>query len=405
MSKYGFYVKLESYIEKIVMKDLMKGNPGIGGTQYLFLMVAFLLRQRGYDIVIFSDIEELEYGIIKCHNNSELSELCVSKKIKKLVVNAYGNDFILNDELLYKNGIKVVFWAHNTLDFFMRKKIVNAKNIPLIVCVSENQYKNMKGTGLEAISTYVNNFITSRFYDESTRTSLAAEKVIYIGALFPNKGCHNLIKIWKLVNKCKPNAQLVIIGGSSIYGSKVKTGTIGVTDKVYEMLISHYWKRIDNPSTIKFVGGKSWKEIPDLISDAKVGIINPSHFQFDETFCMSAVELEAYGIPIISRYRNDGLSTTVLNGVTGYLYEKDKDIASAVVSLMDDKLTLQKMSDNAREYAKRFIEDESISRWEQILADNCSCEQKLYTRFRCKDIARFFDDTKMIIYKVIRRFF
>ena len=99
MYKVAFAIKLKAYIDKITWDKLENGNPGIGGTQYLFLMVVFALRKRGYKVFLYSDVELNKYEIMQYKNNKELIELCCRDKIEKLVLNAYGrHEQVLNDK-------------------------------------------------------------------------------------------------------------------------------------------------------------------------------------------------------------------------------------------------------------------------------------------------------------------
>ena len=285
----------------------------------------------------------------------------------------------------------------------MRSKLSKSLNVPQIVCVSENQMANMNGIGYENISTYINNFITTSFYNRIKPTSLNSKKIVYIGALFPNKGCHNLIKIWSLVNRMDPSLELIVIGGSSVYGSKIKKGSIGVTDRAYELLINWYLQKVDDKKSVRFVGSKNWNEILELISDARVGVVNPSYFRFDETFCMSAVEMQAGGLPIVSRYRNDGLVSTIDDEKTGYLCKSDKDIASAIVRLSNDDILCRKMSVNARKKAKQFLDEDSIDSWVGLLNTEFTVKKIPKCHFQINDLIRLRDDFKMTLYKIARR--
>ena len=80
------------------------------------------------------------------------------------------------------------------------------------------------------------------------------------------------------------------------------------------------------------MGAKGWEYIDKFVSTFRLGIVNPSHYMRDETFCLSAVEMAAHGLPVISRQRHDGLQTTIIHGKTGYLEKNNKDIAERIIT-------------------------------------------------------------------------
>ena len=133
------------------------------------------------------------------------------------------------------------------------------------------------------------------------------------------------------------------------------------------------------------MGAKGWKEIDKMIPRARVGIVNPSHYMRDETFCMSAIELEAHEIPIVSRQRQDGLNTTIIHGETGYLEKKDVDIAKRIVELLHSKKRSIEMGQMARCYVHRFTPENEICKWKEIVDSSRYIECQIASRGRSKD--------------------
>ena len=197
---------------------------------------------------------------------------------------------------------------------------------------------------------------------------------------------HNLLEIWKYVEKEEPLAQLYIFGGANVWNPNAVVGRNGAADIYYDRVIQRRFNKLAHPENIHFMGAKGWKDIDKMIFEARVGIVNPSHYMRDETFCMSAIEMEAHGIPVVSRQRRDGLNTTICHGITGYLEEKDKDIARRIIELLHNKEHSREMGKNARSYVCRFTPENELYKWKAI-ADRTANDAENHTviAMRSKD--------------------
>ena len=84
--------------------------------------------------------------------------------------------------------------------------------------------------------------------------------------------------------------------------------------------------------------------------------------------------MEAHKIPVVSRQRNDGLNTTILNEKTGFLGKTDREIAKYISLLLHDQSKSMKMGDAARCFARNFTPDNEIYKWKSIAenTDNCT---------------------------------
>lgn len=369
--KIAFYIELKDKKETLQFSDLDAGNPGIGGTQYLFLLTVKYLNRlygTGYAVLLTDGdfgIEDTEIIVDYVSDEKEAVHYCEEHMISVLTFNANIADRV-NAEV-FDTSVRLILWAHNTLTEKRQQIVAQTASIERVVCVSESQYRNMVDTPCYDKCTYINNVIPSWFYNNSTLSDYSETKAVYIGSIMPQKGVHNLLEIWRHVEKRAPEAQLYIFGGASIWNHNVKLGSSGVADQYYDRIIQRRMKKLQHPENVHFMGAKGWKDIDGMIKTARVGIVNPSHYMRDETFCMSAVEMEAHGIPIVSRQRQDGLGTTIQHGETGFLEEQDIHIAERIVSLLKDDVLCHQMGVVARETAKEFVVEHEVFKWHDIV--------------------------------------
>lgn len=380
--RIAFYCELEKLKNKLVSVDLEGGNPGIGGTQYLFLLTVKYLNEiygENYCILLTDTKIDLQGNGIKTKFVNDVKgaiQYCEDNNIEFITINANIVDKI-NDKSIWKRNVKFLIWAHNTVNRKIQTIVARNDNIHRLVCVSEKQYLNMVDTKCFNKCTYISNMVTGTFLNNASYSNHSRKKVVYVGSIYPQKGVHNLLDIWKYVLKEEPDAILHIIGGSQVWNPNISTGELGITEPEYEKIIKRKLKKISNMNSVKFLGPMGWNDIRDVLKDVRVGIVNPSYYRRDETFCMSAIEISAHGIPIVSRAKGDGLVSTVINGKTGYLESDNRKIASRIITLLKEDGLSEYMGKNAREYAETFNVISVIDSWEKIMGlEKCNVSNK-----------------------------
>ena len=203
----------------------------------------------------------------------------------------------------------------------------------------------------------------------------------------PQKGAHNLLEIWKYVEEKLPHAQLYIFGGANVWNANAKLGSGGYADPFYERVLQKRLKKLSHPENIHFMGAKGWDFIDSFIPTFRLGIVNPSHYRRDETFCLSAIEMAAHGLPVVSRQRHDGLATTVFHNKTGYLEKNDKEIADRIISIVSDPEKSRKMGLAGREYAEAFLAKTVVPKWRELAENQDDAESAKGIAFFSKDSA------------------
>lgn len=373
-SQIAFYIGLNNSKKLLKDAELEIGNPGIGGTQYLFLLTVKKFNNIYGDnqAILLTDgefgLEDREVPFSLVGTEVDAIRYCEKNHIGVLVFNANVLDHICKKYLDTK--IRIVLWAHNTLSWKRQLIAAQTRSIQRVVCVSEKQFENMKDTPCWNKCDYINNVIPYEFYRNATLSKHDKPVAIYVGSVMPQKGVHNLLEIWRYVEQREPTAQLYIFGGANVWNPSTNLGSYGTADIYYGRVIQRRLDKLKHPENIHFMGTKGWKDIDKMISSARVGIVNPSHYMRDETFCMSAIEMETHEIPIVSRQRYDGLNSTIQHGVTGYLQEKDKDIAEYIIELLQNEKKSEQMGKAARIFASKYVPEKELYRWKKITETN-----------------------------------
>ena len=84
-----------------------------------------------------------------------------------------------------------------------------------------------------------------------------------------------------------------------------------------------------------------------------------------ETFCLSAVEFEQQGIPVVT-YNGFGLLDTVQNGVTGFRIRGHKKLAKKIIRLIEDKALNIQMGNQGQSFTnENFNTQKIIPQWIQ----------------------------------------
>jgi glycosyltransferase involved in cell wall biosynthesis len=90
------------------------------------------------------------------------------------------------------------------------------------------------------------------------------------------------------------------------------------------------------------------------------------HPGYDETFCISALEALASGLPVIT-FNRTALAERVVNNVNGYIVETFEEMATKAINLVANKSQLTKLSNNASRSSKKFCWNNVAHTWNKYL--------------------------------------
>lgn len=357
MIKIGVEIPDEKF-SGIDLSNPELGNPGVGGSEYLFTLLASQLKKRGLDITIY------HYSENTLPENSR--DYMVKDSISMLnKATSDGINILIHQvgktiewyQALEKTCINSVAWAHVYLEYSELKAIRKCKNVKRVVFVGKEEYDSYIDDDIIEKATYIFNMIPMQTV-ACKRELNNKKRVTYVGSLVPAKGFHKLAQIWPEIIKRVPSAELYVIGNGKVYDRNAKLGKFGISQEDYENSFMKYLT--DNQGNIlpsvRFLGIVG-NEKSDIFKNTSIGIVNPT--ALTETFCVSAVEMEYTYVPVISK-RKWGLLDTIDDGRTGYLFRKSSDFIEKMVYLLNNDELNQKMGENAHEFVKEKFDMEKI---------------------------------------------
>lgn len=360
MIKFGIELP-DNKITEIDFTDLKEGNPGVGGSEYLFALLGLYLNENGKNI----DCCIYHYN----HNKLPCSEKVVANEYDMLDrMEEDGIDVFVYQvnkprdwyEKLKNTQLKAMAWAHVYPEYYEQREIIECSNVSRVVFVSKEEYDSYIDSDLIEKSTFIYNMMnTNKEYSERM---FEKKEVTYIGSLVPAKGFHVLAKCWKKILEKVPDAQLNVIGTGRVYDRGAKLGRYEIADENYENYFMKFLTTDDGKilPSVHFLGLLG-EEKEQIFEKTMVGIVNPT--ALTETFCMSAIEMELSGVPVVSK-KKGGLLDTVKNNTTGFLCKSESEFINNVVLLLKNQMLNKKMGIAAKQYVKNTFEAEIvIHRW------------------------------------------
>ena len=361
----GFYFNDKGFTG-LDLRFPFKGNNGVGGTQYCFLMLEALIRYSNHKIVFYHYNENIlpsgiDERLIK--HREDILDFIDSDNIDIIVFKTEGvNDFIKG---LSHLNVHSIAWAHNYIFTREINEYYNNPSISRVVFVGHEMYDRYVDHPIIQKSNYIFNMFDANSFE--IRNVPEKPVVTYTGSLVPSKGFHLLAKVWKRILKSVPDAQLYVIGDGKLYDRNSELGKYGIAQKSYENVfipfVSEGGKILDS---VHFMGSLG-KEKEDIYRITSVGVMNPSGRT--ETFGLSAVEMSACGIPVVTK-RTNGLLDTVVDGKTGYLISGERELAKKIIRILkNNELNYHLGCDGKRFVESAFLPEKIVCDWLQLFSD------------------------------------
>lgn len=341
------------------MKNPDKGNPGVGGTEFCIgLLIYYLSKTQEFDISVYSFNETefpLEVTTKVIQSYKDAVKIAVQDKIDILIcIQSNDKDFY---KFLIGKKIKVIMWVHNHLTYEQANMIANCKEIKRVIFVGRQLYDLYIDQPIIEKADYIFNMFKGDL-EEYGRSENYESIVTYMGCLTRVKGFHILARQWKRILKQCPEAQLYVIGGIKLYGESEKLGKYGLAEQAYEEEFINYLLNQDGEimDSVHFCGVLG-QEKYEIFNRTAVGIINPS--AYTETFGLSAIEMEACGIPIVTK-ASQGLLDTTLHKKTGLLFNSEYGFRKNIIKLLKNKKLNKQYGENAVAFVNENFSPEKI---------------------------------------------
>lgn len=370
-------MKVFFYFDNLKKKDIdfsvpENGNPGVGGTEFMIWSISYYLNLYFNDIDIYllaPVIDKLPKNIkcIKCDSIYDSVKFADKMKSDILVLRgAHCRESELFD-LIDNLKVKTIMWCHNFEQYDYLKLANRTKYIKRNICVSKEQYDRLRDHSILKKSDYIFNAIDCSIYENKISCEEKKDNIIcYLGAIRPFKGFHKLAEIWPRIEEKIPDCKLYVIGSGKLYDENVTLGQYGIAEKKYEDMFIKYL--LDEhgkiKSNVKFFGDLSHNDKIRIMSQAKVGVLNP--IARDETFCISAIEFEVLGVPVVAK-KTYGLLNTVKENYTGFLIKNNNELIEAILKILKNNSLMIDMGNNAKEYVKDNFDIKDICKeWRRV---------------------------------------
>ena len=369
MTKLGIFFYNKG-INNVDCSHISTGNPGLGGTPFMFYIVSYLLsaRDNGIEVLLLTSHKGIFPDCIRtgiAANLHEAYQICEEQGVDYLLFKHCEQYNEEDREVFMQEGNpRLLVWCHNFASCRALRFYYESRNVSRIIAVGREQMDLYRDHQAFRKSEYIYNCIDIPQLTERTfLTQPFSERkniVTYMGAVIPGKGFHILAKAWKEVLKEVPDAELYVIGNGSLYGGG-SSGKWNLAEEKYENSFMKYLTKDGKLLPGVHLMGILGKEKFDILCRTKVGVPNPSGLT--ETFCICGVEMQMAGARVTS-IQCAGYLDTFRNGT---LYRKRSQLAAHITQELrktdnDYPSAIQFVNEN-------FSQEAVASDWERLLKD------------------------------------
>lgn len=334
--KVAFYL-FNGSLGNVNWSTVEESNPGVGGTEYLFVLNAYLLsKRREFEVILYAEeANQFPQGLHVVSDLDAHSAIidAANKKVDFFVIKEF--DYLVNEKVLENlpSSIGLVLWTHIFVTVKRLNYYAHIANLKSIIMVGREQLDLYRGHPLFEKMDYIYNgcmfpsksLLSTKLPPVSDRENI----VTYIGSLVPFKGFHVLAKAWPIILKSVPDAQLYVIGTGKLYDRNARLGRYGIASEEYENEFMKFLTDNDGKilPSVHFMG-RLGLEKNDILKKTKVGVPNP--LSKTETFGLGAIEMQTMGCCVVTS-RSCGYLDTVVHKKNLYRFPWAICLASKVI--------------------------------------------------------------------------
>ncbi len=380
--KVGFYLE-NNLIPDIDFRYPEKGNPGSGGTQFLFVAIPYYLKKlygSKIDPILFVNAKGALPSNLDAYKVKDLNEAALKAKeigCMSLVYRPRRDATLGFFPLIEKLDLECIAWAHVTPKENHLREMAQCSQIKACICVGNEQHDQLLDSPITSKLTVIPNaYDIGNALFENTSRKKEPNLVVYLGALVPQKGFHMLAKVWPQILKQHPNAKLSVIGSGKLYSADTRLGRWGVAESSFEenSIIPYLQGNDGEPMPSVTFHGRMGLNRSKILGRAIIGIPNPTGAT--ETFCLAATELSAHKVAIVSGAYN-GLNDTVVHGNTGLLGRSEQDLIDNICYFLENSEKAYEYGQNGYEFVSKTYNFEKITEQWMLLFQSFSSSTKI----------------------------
>lgn len=345
---------------------------GLSGTDRTFLWLAanFLKAETGSRLYLTRrPVFSRSTGIVAVNGFKEALQLMFQTGRKTLIV-LNRNDLTADGlSKADRMGIRLIVWDHNGPTPEAARHLNRAVPVRRVICVSGDQADESRHRPVFRKIEVIPNPVDTGFWKPG-RPNPGRHEVVFLGAITESKGFHHLAQAWPVVRSMVPDARLTVCGDAQLYDRRNRRGRLGVAAEDFEQKWIHPHlgrsRREAANMGVTFAGTVSPRRLKKILGRAAVGVVNPNVTTSGETFCISAAEMQACGLPVVGG-RAGGLHHTVQDGISGQLLAKPGDLALTLANLLADPRRRMAMRGPARRHIRKFAPAPIFGQWIRLV--------------------------------------
>ena len=265
--KVAFYLE-NGAIPDVDLSQPSLGNPGCGGTEYMFAAIPFYLaaaeEKTGCRPFILANHVDRLPGNVANRPATNVLEAARLAKEEGCDVFVYRPRRHLEAELLAlidRLGLPTVARFSITPTGPYLRALAKSSSIKAVVCVGREQHDLAWDTPVWPKLTCITNSFDLDGFRLANPPAREPGLVVYLGALVPQKGFHLLARAWPRILRRHPTARLAVIGSGKLYGGSTSLGPWGVAAPEYETEFAPHLAGTDGqPTHLSHSWGSSvWK--------------------------------------------------------------------------------------------------------------------------------------------------
>ena len=262
------------------------------------------------------------------------------------VLLAAGKAFALILSRRRERCLKRIFITHDRCagDSGLKPEVLE-HHCDAILCVSKAQKDKLASEGAPAHKmTVVHNGVDFSIFEPSSPHEHSPHRLVFSGALVPDKGLHILIGSFIDLKSKHSDLQLEIFGSSSLWSRGDYLDIPQLTSSV---------------PGLTFHGKATQREIAEGFRRSGICVVPSIWF---DPYPLTSLEAQACGTPVVA-FKMGGLPEGIVHGESGLVVEDVNQTALtiAIDSLLSDPARLSLMSRQAASHAAKSF------RWESVI--------------------------------------
>jgi glycosyltransferase involved in cell wall biosynthesis len=357
---------------KSVQNKIFKANglnPGVGGTEFVTIILAFALakEREDYEVYLWSEVT------LKLEKPPKNLKQILTKEVpfpNSKLFNSANTIFICSDGVLQRQKFsnklikcKIINWLHHP--FLIP---FDYKTLKFSAHVSVGVYQYFSNNLWYKPHLHIYNLLNIKLFNLLKYKFFKPNKsfrLVFLGALIPAKGFHHVAKAWLEIKKKFPNAHLDVIGSTQTYTGEEPESKKIPTTTAYANKILKFIPREDLLNKHVVFHGNLGEEKFKIIKNAHLAILNPTGKS--EAFPASPIECLMCGTPVIAS-SDYGMSDIMCFFPEAKLSSPD-EITSKLISIMNNPQIYRNLQKRSLLVAKLFSKNtpKILLRWQNLI--------------------------------------